>query len=75
MPAKLGLISDVHASPASLQEALEIFARENVSDIVCAGDVAGTLSGIQMSTPQKNTLIYRLCRKRLNSIFKINPSM
>ena len=41
MPAKLGLISDVHASPASLQEALEIFARENVSDIVCAGDVAG----------------------------------
>lgn len=41
MPVKLGLISDVHASPASLQEALEIFAREKVSEIVCAGDVAG----------------------------------
>jgi putative phosphoesterase len=41
MPVKLGLISDVHASPASLQEALDIFAREKVSDIVCAGDVAG----------------------------------
>mgnify|MGYP002639783022 CR=1 FL=1 len=41
MATKIGLISDVHASPAALQEALEIFASNNVSDIVCAGDIAG----------------------------------
>lgn len=38
---KVGIISDVHASPVPLKEALDIFARENVSDIFCAGDIAG----------------------------------
>lgn len=38
---KIGLISDVHATPAPLQEALEIFRREEVDTILCAGDIAG----------------------------------
>lgn len=41
MTTRIGLISDVHATPAALQEALDIFAREKVSDIICAGDIAG----------------------------------
>ena len=41
MVTKIGLISDVHASPVPLQQALDIFEREKVSDIICAGDVAG----------------------------------
>lgn len=41
MTTKIGLISDVHASPIALAEALKIFAREKVSDIICAGDIAG----------------------------------
>ena len=41
MSTRLGLISDVHSSPAALAEALDIFARKQVSDIICAGDIAG----------------------------------
>lgn len=41
MPTRIGLISDVHASPGPLAEALRIFAREGVNDIICAGDIAG----------------------------------
>lgn len=37
----IGLISDVHALPAPVAEALSIFAREGVSEIFCAGDIAG----------------------------------
>ncbi len=39
--ALLGLISDVHATAAPLQEALEIFARAGVDQVLCAGDIAG----------------------------------
>ncbi len=38
---KIGLISDVHATPEPLREALALFAREGVSTILCAGDIAG----------------------------------
>jgi putative phosphoesterase len=38
---KIGLLSDVHATPAPLQEALEIFVLEKVDTILCAGDIAG----------------------------------
>lgn len=38
---KLGLISDVHASPKPLQTALDIFDDHNVDRIICAGDIAG----------------------------------
>lgn len=41
MSTRIGIVSDVHASPGPLAEALRIFAREGVSDIVCAGDIAG----------------------------------
>ena len=41
MTTKIGLISDVHASPEALAEALRIFQQHQVSDIICAGDIAG----------------------------------
>jgi putative phosphoesterase len=41
MSTKLGLISDVHATSAPLKEALSIFMREKVDQIICAGDIAG----------------------------------
>jgi len=37
----LGLISDVHATAAPLDEALTIFRREAVDQIYCLGDIAG----------------------------------
>lgn len=37
----IGLISDIHATPGPLREALELFAGEGVGTILCAGDVAG----------------------------------
>ncbi len=37
----VGLISDVHATPGPVAEALAIFAREGVSQVFCAGDIAG----------------------------------
>ncbi|MCP4873875.1 MAG: YfcE family phosphodiesterase [Gammaproteobacteria bacterium] len=41
MTTTVGLISDVHSSPGPLGQALEIFRRENVDEIICAGDIAG----------------------------------
>ena len=41
MAVKIGLISDVHATPAPLKEALELLQREEVDTILCAGDIAG----------------------------------
>lgn len=41
MSTKIGLLSDVHACPAPVQEALSIFDRENVAKIICPGDIAG----------------------------------
>ena len=38
---RIGLVSDVHSSPEPLRQALEIFRREKVDDIICAGDIAG----------------------------------
>ena len=37
----LGLISDVHAAAAPLDEALSVFRREAVDQIYCLGDIAG----------------------------------
>jgi len=37
----IGLISDVHALPAPVEEALAIFDREGVDQVLCAGDIAG----------------------------------
>jgi putative phosphoesterase len=41
MTTKIGLISDVHAAAAPLQEALRVFGEEGVEAILCAGDIAG----------------------------------
>lgn len=41
MSTTIGLISDVHATPTPLAEALSIFKRQGVDTILCAGDIAG----------------------------------
>ena len=38
---KLGLIGDPHAKPEPVQEAIDIFQREQVDAIWCTGDIAG----------------------------------
>jgi putative phosphoesterase len=43
----LGLISDVHAVPAPVQEALAIFERAGVEQVLCAGDIAGYHDGLE----------------------------
>ena len=42
----IGLISDVHATPGPVAEALSIFAREGVDRVFCAGDIAGYRDGL-----------------------------
>ena len=59
MTTKLGLISDVHSSPVPLRQALEIFDRENVSDIVCSGDIAGYYETLE---PTIDLLIQYHCK-------------
>ncbi|TNF87680.1 MAG: YfcE family phosphodiesterase [Gammaproteobacteria bacterium] len=41
MTTRIGLVSDVHSSPLPLRQALDIFEREQVDEIICAGDIAG----------------------------------
>lgn len=41
MTTRLGLVSDIHAAPEPLKDALAIFQREGVDMILCSGDVAG----------------------------------
>lgn len=41
MSYKIGLLSDPHATLAPLQQALEIFAQQQVDMSICAGDIAG----------------------------------
>jgi len=38
---QIGLLSDPHATPGPLREALAIFRREGVDAVLCAGDIAG----------------------------------
>ncbi len=38
---KIGLLSDVHAAPDPVQEALALFEEHQVDTILCAGDIAG----------------------------------
>lgn len=38
---KIGLVSDPHATPEPLAEAMAIFQREGVDLILCAGDIGG----------------------------------
>ena len=41
MSTKIGLVSDVHATPAPLAEALAIFQAQAVDMVLCPGDIAG----------------------------------
>ncbi len=41
MSTTIGLISDVHATPAPVKEALQLFKRHHVDFILCGGDIAG----------------------------------
>ena len=41
MPTRIGLISDVHACPAPVEEAMALFENWQVDKIICAGDIAG----------------------------------
>ena len=41
MAARIGIVSDVHASPEPLRQALQLFRENQVSEIICAGDIAG----------------------------------
>ena len=38
---KIGLISDVHATPDPVEEALTLFRQENTDFTICVGDIAG----------------------------------
>jgi len=41
MTTKIGIVSDIHSAVTPLKQAFEIFDKENVSLIICAGDIAG----------------------------------
>lgn len=41
MSTKIGLLSDPHATPQPVAEALALFRREQVDRVLCAGDIAG----------------------------------
>lgn len=47
--ALIGLISDVHASPEPVEEALSIFAGKGVDQVLCAGDVAGYMDQLDQT--------------------------
>ena len=47
MTTRIGLVSDVHAVPAALSEALAIFKRNQVDKIICAGDIAGYFEAVE----------------------------
>ena len=45
--ALIGLISDVHAAPEPVKEALEIFTHAGVDQVLCAGDIAGYMDKLE----------------------------
>ena len=42
--ALIGLISDVHASPQPVADAMKLFAKAGVNQVLCAGDIAGYMN-------------------------------
>ncbi len=59
MTTKLGLISDVHSSPVPLKQALDLFDEEQVSDVICVGDIAGYYETLE---PTIDLLIQKDCK-------------
>lgn len=47
--ALIGLISDVHASPEPVEQALDIFAKAGVDSVFCAGDIAGYMDDLDQT--------------------------
>ena len=47
--ALIGLISDVHAAPEPVAEALAIFAKAGVEQVLCAGDIAGYMDELEQT--------------------------
>lgn len=45
----IGLLSDVHATPEPVAEALAIFGRAGVKQVFCAGDIAGYRDRVQQT--------------------------
>jgi len=41
MTTRIGLISDVHATPAPVEEALALFEQQGIEQVCCLGDIAG----------------------------------
>ena len=64
MTTTIGLVSDVHSGPAALESALEIFAREDVDEIICAGDIAGYFETL---APTVELLVQSGCRAILGN--------
>ncbi|PLX79467.1 MAG: hypothetical protein C0616_11285 [Desulfuromonas sp.] len=55
MSRQVGLISDPHASPEPLFDALSIFRRREIDIILCAGDIAGYGSDLERSVEALST--------------------
>ena len=64
MTTRIGLISDVHSSPLPVRQALEIFEREEVDEIICAGDIAGYYDSV---APTIQLLAQSKCRAVLGN--------
>jgi putative phosphoesterase len=47
--ALIGLISDVHATPEPVADALSIFAKAGVDQVLCAGDIAGYMDQLEQT--------------------------
>jgi putative phosphoesterase len=47
--ALIGLISDVHASPEPVAQAMSIFADAGVEQVYCAGDIAGYMDQLEQT--------------------------
>lgn len=47
--ALIGIISDVHAAAEPVAEALSIFAKAGVDQILCAGDIAGYMDQLEQT--------------------------
>ena len=45
----LGLIGDVHAAPAPVAEALELFTSMGVERVLCTGDIAGYMDQLEQT--------------------------
>jgi len=57
--ALIGLISDVHASPAPVAEAFSMFAEAGVDQVLCAGDIAGYMDELE---PTIELLVENKCQ-------------